>query len=506
MLKCLLTAIVLFFAAQNAVAAKRVALVIANGDYGYLPNLDKVLNDARSLREILVTELGFEVIYGENLNRRDMNRKILEMETRVERDDAVLFYYAGHGTSLGTDNYILPVDLQQPDAGEEKLVMSDSFGVASIARALQAKGARATFVVLDASRNNPFKERAIGPERGLSNMDLPEGVFVLFSAAHGKASLNTLSESDQDPNSVFMRSFLNELKTQDLILPDLAKSTQEKVAASATTTGHEQIPAYQDRLAAPVTLSEGTRSSVAPAEKPPEVKAPENKAPENKVPENKAPSDQATIIEEWKIVEGSKNRAALEGFSAKYGSDPVWGPLVAQALRDLDRKPENTPIPQDATYDEDVENKPLYRDLQTELTRVGCYSGKIDGVWGATSQRALARFGVSQDLTLEPDEDALEQLSEADSEACPETVTREPRKTVTPDKPKTVTAVKPKRPARVTQPRKSVRKARRVVRPRPSVSCWSCKTYSYDTERLCIPSRLGDPSMRVPRFIRCMRG
>ncbi len=31
--------------------------------------------------------------------------------------------------------------------------------------------------------------------------------------------------------------------------------------------------------------------------------------------------------------------------------------------------------------------------VQTELKRVGCYSGEIDGVWGGQSREALVAFG-----------------------------------------------------------------------------------------------------------------
>jgi putative peptidoglycan binding protein len=42
-----------------------------------------------------------------------------------------------------------------------------------------------------------------------------------------------------------------------------------------------------------------------------------------------------------------------------------------------------------------VELKPreLALAVQTELKRVGCYPGSIDGVWGGRSREALAAFG-----------------------------------------------------------------------------------------------------------------
>jgi uncharacterized caspase-like protein len=56
----------------SAHAEKRVALVIGNDRYANLPTheqLQKAVNDARAVGEVLKS-IGFEVIPGENLDRR----------------------------------------------------------------------------------------------------------------------------------------------------------------------------------------------------------------------------------------------------------------------------------------------------------------------------------------------------------------------------------------------------------------------------------------------------
>ncbi len=381
---------------QNAHAAKRVAVVIANSDYLHLPKLDKVLNDARLLRETLTTDLGFDVTYGENLDRRAMNQKINEVEAQVERGDIVFFYYAGHGVSLEGEDYLLPVDLQQAKAGEEKFVIGDSIGAGALTRKIQAKGARATFAVLDACRNNPLE---MGLESGLDKIDVAKDVFVLFSAAHGKAALNTLSDSDQNPNSVFMRSLIPLLKTPGLTQIDLAKKVQEQVSTAAASTGHEQIPAYEDKFTDLITLNGGSGELVVEGQPPTD--------------------DQSLILEEWKIVKDSSNRAALEGFKSKYGSDPVWGPLVDQALSKLGAKPKVQAAEPKPVVREEPATSTLFRELQTELRRVGCYSGRIDGIWRLESRRALAQFARREGQSLKADENALDQLLVAESGICP---------------------------------------------------------------------------------------
>lgn len=495
-LKLFFSAFLLLLAASDAIAAKRVALIIANGDYADLPKLDKVLDDARPMREILASELGFDVIYGENLGRREMNKKIRDLETQVAKGDIVFIYFAGHGVSLSGDNYMLPIDLQQPEPGEEKFVTSDSFGLVALTKKVQAKGARSTFVVLDASRDNPFAKPGdqstaaiMGLKKGLDKIELAEGVFVLFSAGLGQSSLDSLGDGDQDPKSVFGRSLVPALKTPGLSQIDLAKKIQAEVAAAAATAGQEQVPVYIDRFRELVTLNGNTGEVYAEAK--PGVA-----------------TDQALILEEWKIVKGSGNRAALEGFKAKYGNDPVWAPLADEELRKLGKQPEASSSEPSSTFSEDAENMPLYRDLQTELKRVGCYSGNADGVWGASSQRALAQFAQRQGLSLKANVDALEVLLTTDEEeicvaaAAPQRRERatppQRRETATPPQRREVTVTKP-RPKRITKTRK------RTARPQSTRACWSCTTYSYDTERICVPSRVGNPTMRIPRLIRCRR-
>jgi hypothetical protein len=499
----------LLLAASEASAAKRVALVIANGDYVNLPKLGKVLNDARPLRETLASGIGFDVIYGENLGRREMNKKIAELDVQVKRGDIVFIYFAGHGVSLSGDNYMLPVDMQQLEPGEEKFVISDSFGAGALVRKLQSKGANATFMVLDANRKNPFNQ-AIGPETGLEKFDVAQGAFVMYAAGVGQASLDALSDTDQNPNSVFARSFIPALKTPGLSQIDLGKKMQDEVSAAASAAGLEQKPAYFDQMRELITLNSDTGEVIT-----------ESKG---------VTDDQSLILEEWKVVKGSKNRAALEGFKAKYGKDPVWGPLADEELSKLDGKskqPSKT-TEEPAEFTEDAENLPLYRDLQTELQRIGCYSGNADGVWGASSQRALAKFGRYKGAPVEANVNALEALLDTDEVVCedgnvaerdePEAAEEPAEKAEEPKvvpRPKVVTTTRPRE--EVVEKRREVTRAKprvkrtarvkkRAARPRSSVACWVCFTYTYDTERICVPRRVGNPVMRIPRLTRCARG
>src|SRR5215472_7403633 len=73
---------------------QRVALVIGNSAYKEAP-LRNPVNDSRDMAQTL-RDLGFEVVYGENLSQKDMKVKIANFGDRIRNGGVALFYYAGH--------------------------------------------------------------------------------------------------------------------------------------------------------------------------------------------------------------------------------------------------------------------------------------------------------------------------------------------------------------------------------------------------------------------------
>lgn len=148
---CLIVLVMIALAASihpSPAVAKRVALVVGNDAYQSLAPLKKAVNDARAVRGVL-EELGFKVISGENQTRRDLNRRLSDLERAIEPGDQVFVFYAGHGVAIGAENYLLPVDMPLPQGGDEGLVRNEGHAADSIIRAIQGKGAATTFVVLD---------------------------------------------------------------------------------------------------------------------------------------------------------------------------------------------------------------------------------------------------------------------------------------------------------------------------------------------------------------------
>jgi uncharacterized caspase-like protein len=105
-----LTALVLLSAGQTAFAEKRVALVIGNAAYQKAPELTNPKNDAEDMAAALKA-LGFTVILGLDLDKRAMDRKIIEFESALSGADAAVFHYSGHGLQVAGVNYLVPGEL-----------------------------------------------------------------------------------------------------------------------------------------------------------------------------------------------------------------------------------------------------------------------------------------------------------------------------------------------------------------------------------------------------------
>lgn len=242
--------------ASPAIAEKRVALVIGNDRYANLAGdkqLNNAINDARAVK-LTLEGLGFNVLYGENLDRRALVDRLFDLTARLSVGDTAFFYFAGHGVSLSGANYLLPSDIPTPHASgraEEGRIADQAIAETQVIERITASGARVAIVVLDACRDNPLQgadRRSLGGTRGLGHGQPARGVFSIYSAGFGQAALDRLGPDDRNPNSVFTRVFVDKLKTPGLDLKEVASETRRLVVELAEKVGHEQFPAYYDQI------------------------------------------------------------------------------------------------------------------------------------------------------------------------------------------------------------------------------------------------------------------
>lgn len=240
-------------APQFASAQDRYALVIGNNRYTNLgadKQLAKAVNDARAVGAAL-EKIGFKVIRGENLDRQGMVDSIFTFTQQIKQGDIAVLFYAGHGVAISGGNYLLPSDVRPAAPGEESRVRNMAIGEADIVADIQDKKARVAVLLLDACRDNPFKQpgllRSAGENAGLTRGREGEGVFAVYSAGFGQSALDSLGPNDTSENSVFTRVLVPALGRADAHLGDIVVDMREEVAKLASTVNHQQFPAYYDQ-------------------------------------------------------------------------------------------------------------------------------------------------------------------------------------------------------------------------------------------------------------------
>ncbi|MGO9742770.1 MAG: caspase family protein [Roseiarcus sp.] len=139
-------------AASQAMAARRVALVVGNGNYEHAATLANPPNDANAIAALL-TRAGFEVVD----ERRDVGvvefkRAVREFTSAAANADIAVVYYSGHGIEIGGVNYLVPVDaklVNDADVEDEAISLDRIIGSTQSAKLL-------SLIILDACRNSPF--------------------------------------------------------------------------------------------------------------------------------------------------------------------------------------------------------------------------------------------------------------------------------------------------------------------------------------------------------------
>jgi len=98
-----------FATSASTLADTRVALVVGNSAYQYVPALPNPLNDANDVAATL-ERLGFSVRRLADASFDDLRRALLEFGPRARSAEIALVFFAGHGMEIGGENWLIPVD------------------------------------------------------------------------------------------------------------------------------------------------------------------------------------------------------------------------------------------------------------------------------------------------------------------------------------------------------------------------------------------------------------
>lgn len=266
----LLSAAILLFAScaygqpRNLTVQKgtssRFALVIGNDSYRQVEPLRNARADARAIAAAL-TGAGFVVTLQLDADQSAMKAAIRNFKSRIGGGDEAVFYYSGHGVQLGSTNYLLPVDIR----GEsEDQVKDDAVPLQRVLDDLQDQKARFALAIVDACRNNPFRQagRALGG-RGLAPTTAATGQMVIYSAGTGQQALDRLGENDRNQNGLFTRVFLREMEKPGVPVDRVLRSVRDEVVRLAKSVGHEQVPALYDQALGEFYFRPGNASQIS---------------------------------------------------------------------------------------------------------------------------------------------------------------------------------------------------------------------------------------------------
>lgn len=213
-IRCFAVGLVVAFGlmAEARAAEPRVALVIGNGAYRSVPELDNSRNDADDISEQL-KRVGFAVIDGRDLDRSAMYAALGRFAQRVRDTDAGLVYYSGHGMQINGQNYLVPVDLKIGSA----FTPFDLIKLDDVVEALNYT-AGVKLLVLDACRDNPFanslqqnKSSRGGATRGLAKIERSQGMLIAYSTQS-----NSVAADGVGRNSPFTGALVREIQVPGL--------------------------------------------------------------------------------------------------------------------------------------------------------------------------------------------------------------------------------------------------------------------------------------------------
>ena len=215
-IRCFALGFVLAFGlfVEARAAEQRVALVIGNGAYRSVPELDNSRNDADDI-SVQLKRVGFTVIDGRDLDRPAMYAALSRFAQRVRGTDAALVYYSGHGLQINGQNYLVPIDLKLDGS---TFTPFDLVKLDDVVEALNYT-AGVKLLVLDACRDNPFANsladnkgsRGIGATRGLAKIERSQGMLIAYSTQP-----NSVAADGVGRNSPFTGALVREIQVPGL--------------------------------------------------------------------------------------------------------------------------------------------------------------------------------------------------------------------------------------------------------------------------------------------------
>ena len=412
----LIFAAVNLLSSQPVLAEKRVALVVGNSAYQNVSRLSNPVHDADAMSATLKAA-GFDTVDLKlDLRANEMRRALRDFSDQVRDADVAIVYFAGHGIEVDGMNYLIPTDAvleRDIDTYDEAIALDRVMTVVEPSRKLR-------LVILDACRDNPFNktmkrtlsQRAIG--RGLAKVEpASPNTLIAFAAKAG----STASDGGGQ-NSPFTAALIKHLPKPGLDLRKAFGFARDEVLRA---TNNKQEPFIYGSLG-------GDDFALVPAKPvaPMAVDLDDRRDYELAL--------QLNTSSAW----GSFLRKHPTGFYADLAKGQLDKLAAMPAGPSLNKSPDTTSdakgknqesktdvaslTPTGPASPNTISKTEIIRQLQSELSRVGCYAGPVDGNWRDGSQKSVSRFNENAGLKLDiktANIDALEAVKSKTARVCP---------------------------------------------------------------------------------------
>ncbi len=283
-------------------AETRIALVVGNANYA-TGALATPANDAGLIAQTLQAA-GFDVVGVRDLDQDSLRKTFRDFIAKVSAagpETVAFVYLSGYGLQLEGENYFVPTDA---NIARDANVSSEALRISDYTRPLAALGIKASIVVLDGARANPFAKSGPPLAGGLALVEPDPATLIAFNAAPG-----TVAQDEAGPYSSYAQALAEMMREGGLPVTDLFNRVRLRV--NETTKG-AQVPWDASKLQAPFYFFER-----APDAPPPQV------SPEQTSTMRSKPIRDFDARDAYLAALDRDNLQDYENFLAAYPNDPM---------------------------------------------------------------------------------------------------------------------------------------------------------------------------------------
>jgi hypothetical protein len=198
-----------------------------------IDNLDNAVNDARGFASTM-QDLGYDVISCMNSSIDDFDAHFDIFLEKIKTARVGIFFYAGHGVERDGKNYLIARNT--PTSNEGKLGTRYCIELQEVINKMHGTGCSMTISIIDACRNNPFRNLRGKHAFQLAPVTIPTGSLIAFSTSPGEIAKDKIGKSN---HSVYTSTLLHYITEEGVEIEQMFKKVRTTVH---NFTGGAQTP------------------------------------------------------------------------------------------------------------------------------------------------------------------------------------------------------------------------------------------------------------------------